>query len=364
VWQGLIASLPAAQGIAKTREYRRAFYMTTSMTNVSGRLGKTFAILFAFFMVVANRTSLAEQKNASCTSGQSTITFGIRTQPASEYDPVLEYQVLPNPRKPYVKRLLTPSGINVLRDSPDDHRHHHGLMFAVSVDGVDFWSESDNCGRQISPQASREASGQVEGPFVGGATGFEAFGHFTHLLNWMGPGNQPTLLQERRTIWVHAPFDVAVTLMTWRCRLSPPPGKDTVTLTGSPYFGLGIRFVPSMDTGGQFHNADGATGVKGTNAAHSKWCAYTASANGTPVTVAVFDDKINPRHPATWFTMEEFAYLSATLNLHKQPIQIDGVKPLDLRYGVALWDGKVGKAQIDKLYKQWLDLAVLEEADD
>jgi hypothetical protein len=338
--------------------------MTISKTNATGHFGKKLATLSVFSMVLAIRTLPAEQKNASYTSGQGTITFGIRTQPAPKYDPVLEYQVSPNPRKPYVKQLLTPSGINVLRDSPDDHRHHHGLMFAVSVDGVDYWSELDSCGRQISRQASRETSSHVDGPYVGGASGFEAFGYLSHFLNWLDPGGQETLLQEERTIWVHALFDVPVTLVTWRCRLATPSGKGTATLTGSPYFGLGMRFIPSMDTGGQFLNADGGTGVKDTNAARSAWCAYTARTNGKLVTVAMFDDKVNPRHPATWFTMEKFAYLSATLNLHKQPLKIEANKPLELRYGVALWDGEVDKARINKLYRQWIELAALEVADD
>ena len=53
---------------------------------------------------------------------------------------LLQYQCTPNPRKSYVKQLCSPAGVNVLRDSPHDHKHHHALMFAVGVDGVDFWA--------------------------------------------------------------------------------------------------------------------------------------------------------------------------------------------------------------------------------
>jgi hypothetical protein len=124
-----------------------------------------------------------------------------------------------------------------------------------------------------------------------------------------------------------------------------------VTLTGSTYFGLGMRFVVSMDKGGQFVNADGKTGVSGTNNARSAWCAYSASADGKPVTVAMFDSPGNPRHPATWFTMDQgFAYLSATLDLSRQPLTIEPGKPLKLRYHVAVWDGKVDAAKIAAVY--------------
>ncbi len=50
--------------------------------------------------------------------------------------PVLDYRFANVPFKPYVEKLYTPSGVNVLRDSPHDHQHHHALMFALGVNGV------------------------------------------------------------------------------------------------------------------------------------------------------------------------------------------------------------------------------------
>ena len=69
----------------------------------------------------------------------------------------------------------------------------------------------------------------------------------------------------------------------------------------------------------------------------SDWFAYTAAVNGKPVTVAMFDHSQNARHPAWWFTMTKpFAYLAATLNMHREPLQVDSGKPLVLNYGVAM----------------------------
>lgn len=266
---------------------------------------------------------------------------------------VLEYQVVANPLKPYVKQLATPGGVNVLRDSPADHKHHHGLMFAVAADGVDFWSENAACGRQL---------GRPIGPVQASSRDGQSQVVFSQAVEWKDARSQETLIDEQRTVKVHQIAGVPATLVTWQCRLTVPPRKEFVTLTGSPYFGLGMRFLVSMDTGGQFQNADGQSGVKGTNAARSAWCAYTAVADGKPVTVAMFDDKSNPRHPATWFTMEKFAYMSATLNLNKQSLRIDAGKPLELRYGVALWDGKVEKNRIDEAYRRWLALAATGQA--
>jgi hypothetical protein len=61
--------------------------------------------------------------------------------------------------------------------------------------------------------------------------------------------------------------------------------------------------------------------------------------------------------PAWWFIMAKpFAYMSATLNLHREPLVVEAGKPLTLIYGVAVWDGKVKAEAIEKLYARWLEL--------
>jgi hypothetical protein len=151
--------------------------------------------------------------------------------------------------------------------------------------------------------------------------------------------------------------DLGATLVEWRCRLKPPPGKDKVELTGHHYFGLGMRFVPSMDENPRVFNADDAKGLLVRGDEHVtpvRWAAVSAKADGHPVTAALFDHLINPRQPATMFWMSKpFAFLSATLNEWKEPITLKAGKPLDLCYGVAIWDGEVDKAAIEKLYKRW-----------
>lgn len=260
---------------------------------------------------------------------------------------VAVYQAVENPAKPYVAVLSSPSGVNVLRDSPADHKHHHGLMFAVAVNGIDFWSETAKCGRQvhragpIEPNAPQEAQRVVIGP---------------QRIDWIGPGDgKPQLAETRRIAIQPATSAAAYTLLVWESELRTP-ARQPATLTGSAYFGLGMRFVASMDVGGAFVNADGKTGVSGTNNARSAWCAYSALADGKPVTVALFDAPTNPRYPATWFTMDRgFAYLSATLDLSRQPLVVEPDKPLKLRYGVAVWDGKVASERIAAAYRKFVE---------
>ncbi len=262
--------------------------------------------------------------------------------------PVLVYRLENPPFKPYVKQLFSPGGTNVLLDAPPDHLHHHGLMFAIAVDDVDFWAETPACGKQLF-------AGEVENDDPGKYTGLSAF-HDVRL-NWV-KDDQSVLLNERRTLWLMNLKSVDATTVLWRSRLTLPEGKESAKLTGSHYFGLGMRLVESMDRVVTFMNSEGAAGeiVRGEERnTPAKWCACTGPIDGKPVTVAMFDAPTNPRHPAVWFTMPvTFAYMSATLNLYKQPMTLLKGAPTDLTYGVLVWDGKIGKEEIERAYQEWL----------
>jgi hypothetical protein len=253
------------------------------------------------------------------------------------------------PFKPCVKELFSPGGVNILRDAPADHLHHHALMYAIAVDGVNFWEERQAPGRQshrsfadirISKRGDAHSAGFVE------------------RLDWVNPRNKELMLKETRIINVSQPEDFKATVLSWQSRFAVPSGKELVTLSGSHYFGLGMRFLKSMDTGGQFRNAEDKAGevVRGDERiVRANWCSYTARANGKIVTVAMFGHPDNVLHPTHWFTMTKpFAYLSATLNLYKEPIKVLSGKPLVLQYAVVVWDNQVEKKRVQKVYGWWV----------
>ena len=257
-------------------------------------------------------------------------------------------------KSPTFNQLFSPAGVEVLRDAPPDHLHHHGLMYGVTVNGVNYWEEvGPNFGSQQGrpPRLVRRVlrTGLVQD------------------LEWLPPGSAKPALIERRAVNVLLAADLGATLVEWQCRLETPPGKPSLSFGGTHYHGLGLRFVPSMDHGGHFLYADGATPVPyrpegsarpatGTWLTPVRWCAYTAKADGRPVTVAMFDDPHNFRHPATMFTLNvPFAYISATLDEQKQPFKIEAGRPLELCYAVAVWDGEQDRPTIEKLYQRWLN---------
>ena len=260
---------------------------------------------------------------------------------------LLRYRYGDVPFKPYIESLRTPAGVNVLLDAPPDHLHHHGLMYAVNVDGVEFWGEPSGAGRQAPRYLQLLSPAAVGGLYRTG---------LIQTLQWIGPEGKGIMLQEKRIIEAWRSTDLDASLISWQSVLHAPPGKPSVELTGRNYFGLGMRFVRSMDNNGQFFNANGGLDVAGTNDVSSRWCAYAAQADGQPVTVAIFDLPSNPR-PARWFTMDKpFAYLSATPDLHHKNLTLDKKNPLRFRFGVALWDGLADAKQIESLYRRWIRL--------
>jgi len=259
---------------------------------------------------------------------------------------VAEYRFGDVPFKPYLRSLTGPNGLNVLLDAPHDHLHHHALMFAVAVDGVNFWEETPTAGRQKHLEFTNVVEGEDHPHGVG----------FAERLEWVAPSEEK-LLSERRTVFVTRGQSSGTTFLTWESHLTVPEGKSSVTLTGSHYFGLGLRFIRAMDSKGAFRNADNEPGTvfRGEERlVRSNWCAYTAHVDGEDVTVAMFGHPENPRSPTTWFTMAQpFAYLSATLGLHEKPLEIVEGKPLTLRYALWLWGETVESEEIDRLYQRW-----------
>lgn len=279
--------------------------------------------------------------------------------------PVLQYRYAGVPFKPYIKELCTPSGINVLLDAPPDHLHHHGLMFACAVNNVDFWAEAVGAGEgHFEPQPGKQQHHQFGDQAVIERMGYR-LACFRESIAWKPPSGSTPLLSESRYITVGRigkPEATCVTWESWVRAWGRPQDKRSVTLGGSHYHGLGLRFIRSMDATGEFRNPDNNPGTifRGEERlTRSRWCAYTAQADGQTVTVAMFDHPENPRHPATWFTMAKpFAYMSATLRLHEEPLKVlSTISTSVLKYGVILWDGRPETEQINAVYKEWVKMA-------
>ena len=243
-------------------------------------------MLLAIAMIAAG-AAVGDEKSTSAITGdcEQVGTIGGKVAVEYRFDDV--------PFKPYVKTFTTPSGANILRDSPADHKHHHALMFAVKVDGLNFWEEFPE--RKPGKQVHREFLSE---PVAVSGNGVCSLDLGKERIDWNTPDGR-TLLKETRHVYVRRASDAGgdASVLTWTSRFELPDGKEKAVLTGSHYHGLGVRFPTSMDRVGTHFNAAGKLGpvYRGDERlTETKWTAYTAPVDGKPVTVAVFDDPKNP----------------------------------------------------------------------
>ena len=264
---------------------------------------------------------------------------------------VLRYLFVGKAAKPYIEKLLTPSGINVLVDSPADHVHHHGIMYAMDVNGVTFWNEAVKCGRELQKHTDDIQFNHFS--FNGKK---KSSASFTGRIDWVAPAWDIPYIHEKRIIKVNSSDD-GPRVVTWESIFSLAKDRKTAKFTGEHFHGLGLRFVPAMNTGGRFFSSTKDEGkvFRGDERLRGgHWCAYTAKAEGKDVTVAMFDGKDNVRK-ATWFSMTKpFAFFGATIELYKTPYVLEKGKELKLCYGVALWDGVISDEVIETEYRKWL----------
>ena len=155
---------------------------------------------------------------------------------------VAMWQKTPNPNKPYIAQLFAPGvkSVPLLDDSPADHFHHHGLMFALNVNDTDFWADP-----------------------------------------------------------------------------ATPPA------------------------------------VGGEKVCSGDWCAVRNTFEGRTVTVLMLAHPDNPR-PGEWFTMSRpFCYLSATLNLKKEPFTLVKGRSWTLRYSLAVLSTPADHTRLAKIAAAW-----------
>ncbi|HEY9174805.1 MAG TPA: DUF6807 family protein, partial [Verrucomicrobiae bacterium] len=88
---------------------------------------------------------------ASSVFGQPALSVAVTDKPAewtvtSGGQKLLVYAFGRERFKPCVRELYTLKGDNLLRDAPHDHLHHHALMYAIRVNGLNFWEEISGSG--------------------------------------------------------------------------------------------------------------------------------------------------------------------------------------------------------------------------
>lgn len=317
-------------------------------------------------------------------------------------------------QKPYIDFLAAPGGNNILRDAPADHFHHHGLMFAIRINGVNFWEEH--------PDGYPGKQELVPENFVSTAMECGQKGTFIDEsleLNWITPRGT-LLLEEKRLMRAQMKSKSEPTLLTWVSVFTPPENREVAGvrpevvppphsaeleeitfLHGSSYNGFGLRFDESMDFGGRFFYREGSQVIpledyEFHNNVLCGWVAYTAKLHDKPVTVALYDlgsavvsceamkqirctrkpqadlleqpFSFSPQEPEITVVKKlpmvvyalndpterrTNAYLSATANIFRERLELGKDQSVVFRYGLAIWEGERLPKEVEEVYKAW-----------
>lgn len=269
--------------------------------------------------------------------------------------PVLVYAFHTNQFKPYVRELYTLRGDNILLDAPSDHLHHHGLMFAVRVNGANFWEENNQPGFQkpIGPVSTR-----IERLPNGGAKA--SFSHKLHWISWTNRTDSPTdaiaLLIERRTVTVAIDEEQKETSLAWRAEFEVGPAAAQVVLTGTAYHGLGLRLAESFNgVATHFNSANAPYPTGGTgDVISAQWSAIGHRIEARDITVAFFGKPLASGAQPSFFTMvRPFTYLSITQGLDRAPLEFSSGSKFHLEYLLALYPQRKSPEYLQRRFEAW-----------
>lgn len=270
--------------------------------------------------------------------------------------PVMIYAFATNQWKPYVKELRTLQGDDVLLDAPADHLHHHGLMYAIAVNGTNFWEEANDPGVQkpVAPPS-------VEAKSESGAPPSVIIRQPIHWIARVHRGLADTrpvaLLEEDRTLTLTVDHRSGEVALRWQGAFTTGQGAPRAELTGSVYFGLGMRLARPFDGTAERLNSAATpyTAPNGGNEATAAfWTAMTQKLGDRDVTVAMFDQPANAGRSVFFSMLNGFAYVSGTQELDKVPLQYNRGEKFALDYLVTVRDRKLNTAELEKRYGDWL----------
>lgn len=268
---------------------------------------------------------------------------------------LLRFAMAPEQFKPYVKELRTLRGDNFLLDSPSDHRHHHGLMYGITVNGRNFWEEATNPGvEEVSPVPMRYVARTPEG---------HPMAVFTQGIFWLADTNREApdrferaLLREVRTLTLVADEAAGEVALGWHAEFTAGPGTDAVKLTGANYHGLGMRFVRAFDRQAKHLNSENApySAEQRGDVIPARWAATEHEIDGHPVTVAIFASPHNAGKSCFFSMLDPFAYLSATQNLDQAPLEYKKGDKFTLDYLVLNYPEHKSREFLEARYQKWL----------
>ncbi|HOX40057.1 MAG TPA: PmoA family protein [Candidatus Brocadiia bacterium] len=223
-----------------------------------------------------------------------------------------EYRYKDVPR-PFFYPLIGPTGKNMTRHWPmseegkgesRDHVHHKGLWFTHgSVNGVDFWAESDKSGKIVHDKFLRMESGGKEGVF-------ECANQWVAATGKVVCTDRRVHRISKRGKQIFVDYDVTI-----------EASQEEITLGDTKEGSMAIRMPETMRVSGSLLakgfivNSEGIKDAA-TWGKRATWVDYYGPLEGETVGVAMFDHPSNPRHPTTWHVRDYGLFAANPFGIH------------------------------------------------
>ncbi|MGO8929106.1 MAG: DUF6807 family protein [Limisphaerales bacterium] len=257
--------------------------------------------------------------------------------------------------KPYVRELYALRGENVTRDAPPDHLHHHGMMYAVYVNGINFWEERGTPGFEKHVELPLHTA-NIDANGVPVAS-------FTEIVHWLAPTNKTApdslataLLIEQRTLTLGIDEKNQEVALRWDSEFQVGPNAGKVTIHGPNYDGLGIRLPESFNHVAKFQNSADQpyTGNNTQNVIAARWTSVSGVMDGHDVMLVMFGRPENAGGDGFFFSMlDPFAYLSATQGVDKKPLEYSAGDKFSLSYLLTVYPENKPPEFVRQRYERW-----------
>jgi len=210
--------------------------------------------------------------------------------------------------KPFCWPIIGPGGQPMTRAYPmrkvegeaHDHPHQRSMWFTHGdVNGIDFWKEGDDAGRQVHRRFLKVESGEKEG-------------RFWAVTDWIGPDGKK-VCEDLRKVTVRATPKLRI--MDWSITVAATEGPVRFGDTKEGTFGLRVASSIRADRGGLILNANGQTN-RDAWGKRATWVDYSGTIAGERVGVAIMDHPTSFRHPTYWHVRTYGLFAANPFGLH------------------------------------------------
>ncbi|MBM3499163.1 MAG: hypothetical protein FJX74_10890 [Armatimonadetes bacterium] len=260
--------------------------------------------------------------------------------------------------KPYCYPVIGPTGVPVTRAYPmetvegetQDHPHHRSFWFTHGeVNGVDFWAEGPDRGRQVH----RELLAREEGPVCGALRA---------VVDWMTADGKK-VCEDERELRVHAVPGVRLLDFTSTIRATDGPVEFGDTKEGS--FGLRVASALDVTPGhpeAHITNSEGQRDDE-TWGKPAAWCDYSGPIDGATVGLSVFDHPDSFRHPTYWHVRTYGLFAANPFGLRhfigdkegKGRFTLQPGETVTFRYRLLIHPGTAEEAKVADWYAEYAD---------